>query len=51
MVCDAVLEPIVADCHWFLSNFSLDSVMFLHRELSLGAHNLVKLGHLYGSKT
>ncbi|XP_058775075.1 uncharacterized protein LOC131649326 [Vicia villosa] len=50
-VIDAVLEPVAEDCRWLLNRFNLAYVMFLSRELTVDAHNLVRLGNLYGSKT
>ncbi|XP_058784919.1 putative disease resistance RPP13-like protein 1 [Vicia villosa] len=36
---DAVLEPIAADCRFFLSSFSCASVMFIRRTDNVDAHN------------
>lgn len=50
-VIDAVLEPIAEGCRWFLNRFNLGSIMFLCRDLTLDADNLVRFDNFYGSKT
>ncbi|XP_058733791.1 uncharacterized protein LOC131605427 [Vicia villosa] len=48
---NAVIEPIAADCRMLLSRFKLGSVMFISRTLNLDSHNIVGLGHAFGSRT
>lgn len=46
-----VIEPIAADCRFFLSKFKVAFVMYLSRTLNVDAHKLVGMGKLYGSRT
>ncbi|XP_058763625.1 uncharacterized protein LOC131637081 [Vicia villosa] len=45
------LEPIANDCRILLRKFDVGSILFISRTLNMDAHNLVGLGHMYGSKT